>query len=654
MATKEQLERALRNADKAGDVAAAKRLASAIRNSEFDQPQAFVSAEPEKPENDIGFGQGLIAGAERGVKQTLGGITQKAAQSRKSQLDSSIESMIAKMESGELPQSPENMARLDKLQSQAVAIAQDLQGFEGLESEQRKEYAQTQQSAPVSSFVGNVAGQMAALPIPGLGQARLPAQMLAGGGAGALTGAIQPTIGDESNRDSSLLGGGVGAAAPAVLRPITNALSGGYRALTGSASGEAADVARFADERGLPLMTSDVVPPTTFAGGSARSLGEKIPIAGTGAPRADQQAARVNEIKKLSEQYGIPKDTEIVASLNRKADKLSSAAGKRYDATISAMGDTPIQLDSTIKTIDDQIAKYTRPGAVQNPSVIKALQDFKDQITAGDNNLELLRQNRTLFREIIKGEDTVLSDSAKRINDDVYRAITQDMQKGVESKLGTQAASALKQVDGIWAREAQQLKNTKLKNIFSKGEIKPEEATKMLFSNDRTEAKTLYDALDKKGRDNARAAIISRAAERANESPERFANEMKKLRSQADIFFRGEEKKQLEGMINYLEYTRQAGKAPVVTATGQQALQVGAPVGVMTDIATTGGLGTGAFATIGMASRAYESKPVRQLMLRMASIPKGSTQFEKTASILESELQKAATKAPQIEKEAKK
>jgi hypothetical protein len=42
MATKEQLERALRNADKAGDVAAAKRFASAIRNGEFQQEKSLI------------------------------------------------------------------------------------------------------------------------------------------------------------------------------------------------------------------------------------------------------------------------------------------------------------------------------------------------------------------------------------------------------------------------------------------------------------------------------------------------------------------------------------------------------------------------------------------------------------------------------------
>jgi hypothetical protein len=624
-----------------------------------DQVMAYAQSEFSKtqtaaPDAGVGFAQGLMSGAERGVKQTLGGITQKVAQARKSQLDSNIQDMIAKMQSGEIAASPENFSQLDNLQSQAVKLAQDLSGFEGLESSQRADYSKLQEAAPASSTIGNIAGQMVALPIPGLGQARLPAQMMVGASTGALTGAIQPTVGDESNTNETLMGAGIGGATPAVLRPITSAIGGAYRSAIGRQSPELQSVTRYADENKLPLMTSDVIPPTTFAGGSARSLGEKIPITGTGAPRAEQQVARVNELKKISDQYGIPSDTEIVESLNRKSDRLSAAAGKRYNSTIEAMADTPIPLNATIKTIDEQINQYTKPGAVQNPAVIGALQQFKDQITSGNNNLELLRQNRTLFRELIKGEDTVMSDSAKRVNDAVYRSITQDMQSAVASKLGSQSAAALRQVDGIWAREAQQLKNTKLKNIFSKGNIKPEEATKMLFSNDRTEAKTLYDALDTKGRQNARAAIISRAIDRANESPERFANEMKKLRNQSDVFFRGSEKKQLEGLVNYLNYTREAGKASLITPTGQQALQVGVPVGVMADISTTGGLGTAGFATIGLAARAYESKPVRNLMIKMASIPKGSTQFEKAAALLEQELQKAATKAPQsLEKENK-
>ncbi len=45
MATKERLEQALRNAHNAGDKAAAARFASAIKNGEYDQPQALTEAD---------------------------------------------------------------------------------------------------------------------------------------------------------------------------------------------------------------------------------------------------------------------------------------------------------------------------------------------------------------------------------------------------------------------------------------------------------------------------------------------------------------------------------------------------------------------------------------------------------------------------------
>jgi hypothetical protein len=78
-------------------------------------------------------------------------------------------------------------------------------------------------------------------------------------------------------------------------------------------------------------------------------------------------------------------------------------------------------------------------------------------------------------------------------------------------------------------------------------------------------------------------------------------------------------------MINYLDSTRQAGKAGVMTPTGQQLFQLGAPLGVV----ATGMQGIVAAVGFGGLARAYESKPFRQAMLRLNSMEKGSTAFEK-------------------------
>lgn len=627
------------------------RSAPAPQQAAQPKPSAGAAPSAKTPENsDVGIVDALGSGFKRGVEQTFGGIGQRVGEFAVSQNNSAIDEFARKIQDGEIPATQENLDRLDKMQSNSVRLAGQLSNVQNIESRKREEYAPTQESRPIASFVGNVGGQMAALPIPGV-QGRLPVQMAHGALSGGLSGYTQATTKEESASDNAGMGSLLGGAAPAVLRPITNVLGGAYRAIVGRPSQEVAQVAQYADEQNLPLMTSDVVEPQTFAGRAARSLGEKIPVAGTGAMRADQQAARVDQVRQIAEQYGAPNDAEIVASLTRKSDRLSQAAGNRYQRIIQSMGDTAIPLENTTRVIDQQLARYGQPGAAQNPAITNALQEFRDQITSGDNNLELLRQNRTLFRELIRGENGVMTDSGQQAANAVYRAITQDMTNGVTNTLGPESANALRQVDGIWAREAQELKNTKLKNIFSKGEIKPEEATKMLFSNDRSEARTLYDALDTAGRQNARAAIINRAVEKSADSPDRFVNEMRKLRNQSDIFFRGRDGRQLDGLINYLDYTREASRASVSTKSGQELMQVGVPAGIFADLAATGGAGTAGFATIGGLSRLYESRPVRNLMIRMASVPRGSTEFETLASAFEREVQKAAAKAPNADKE---
>lgn len=644
MPTKQQLESALRNAHKAGDASAAKRLANALKSGQFDQAQQA----PE--EQQVGRVEALSEGFVRGVEKSLGGLTQKAAEIRLDQLNQQASNLDKAMQSGEIAVTNESLMEMDKIQSEAVKIAQDLQGFEKSETSKRQSYAPIQEQRPILSAIGDVAGQVVSVPIPAA-RLGLPAQIALGGVEGAAIGAIQPTVGDETNVENIQSGAAFGAAAPAVLRPISSAAGAAYRGVTGQASPEAMSAINYSRNQNLPLMTSDVSPPGTFSGRAAQSLAEKIPVVGTGSARAGQQEARTAQVKNISEQYGLPSDEEIVKSLNRKSDQISNAAGKRYTQITDQMAGTVIDPIKTISVINGQLARLRKPGVIKNPKLTSILQSVSDDISSGPQDINILRENRTRFREEIKGESMTINDTEQRIIDSVYKAMTDDINKAVSDKLGPDTAASMRQADAIWAREANELKNTKLKNIFNKGDIKPEEASKMLFSNDKSEIKTLYSSLDTVGRKNAKAAIIQRAFERSDGSPDKFLNEMKKLKSQTYTFFRGKEGRDLNGLINYLQHTREAGKAAVTTKTGQEALQLGAPVAVMADIGTTGGAGTAGVAAYGLISRAYESPVVRDLMAKMSGLEPGSTAFEKVASRLEAELNKAAIAVPQTERQ---
>jgi hypothetical protein len=528
--------------------------------------------------------------------------------------------------------SDESMAKV--LQGMGGKITSDAKGNQIVELPSGR-YALNKPGLSPSDVASGIAKTGSFALAGGAAPATIAGQALAGGGASlAMQGGVQAAGGEDVDPQAVGMDALLGGAGQA----ISNTIGAGYRALTGSAD-KLDDTARsavnFAKEQDLPLMTTDVIEPKTFAGRSAQSLGEKIPIAGTGGAREAQQTARIDQIKKLAADYGVPNDEEIAKSVMRSTDKIKKAAGQRYDEIKAYMGVQPIPLNKTVQTIDDQIAKYTQAGAVSDPKVINALNNFKQQITAGDNNLELLRQNRTLFRELIKGDDVVLSDTAKRINDKVYRAMTDDMLSGVESKMGAQARTKLAEADSIYAREVNQIKNTKLKNILSKGDVKPEEATKMLFSADKSEFETLYRSLDKAGRDNARAAVVNKAitAFDTTDSPEKFLSAMDKLKPQVGVFFKGQERKQLDGLINYLDHTRQASKASTLTNSGQQLFQV-VPAAGAADVLSTGGVGLAATGTIGAMARIYESKPVRDILIRMSTVPKGSTQFERLSAEL--------------------
>jgi hypothetical protein len=436
----------------------------------------------------------------------------------------------------------------------------------------------------------------------------------------------------------ALLGGGGQA--------VSNIVSGAGRIFRGvDETTTAAQTAAFAKQNNLPLMTSDINPPGTFAGRSAQSLGEKIPIAGTGGLRETQQTARQNIVKETADRYGLPSYESIMQSLTNNVSRVKSSAGKRIESIKGAMGQDPVPLNNTIKAIDDFIAQSTAPGRAFDQATISRLQEFKDMISSGDNTLDALRANRTYFREFIKGDAPVLSSQADRANAIIYKSMTDDMADAVTNKLGARESARLRDADAVYAAEVSNVKNTKLKNILSKGSESPELVANAIFSKSPSDVARVYRALDQTGRQNARAAVVHKAFEQfaKSENPDMFASALKGMGPQIDIMFRGKDRAQIKGLIKYLESTKRAGQSSVVTPTGQQLFQLGA-VG---DIVYTGGSGTAGAAGVGGLARLYESRPVAELMLRLSSAKAGGAEFER----LSAELTRALTAQAQAQTE---
>ena len=129
--------------------------------------------------------------------------------------------------------------------------------------------------------------------------------------------------------------------------------------------------------------------------------------------------------------------------------------------------------------------------------------------------------------------------------------MTADMMTFAKDNLTPQEFTKLKNANAFYASEAEKLTKTKLKNILDKGDYNPETVKQQLFSKSQSEIDTLYKSLTFEGRENARAAIISRVIENGKYSasgltPNACAYELKRKKRKVDTFFKGKERKRLK------------------------------------------------------------------------------------------------------------
>ena len=450
---------------------------------------------------------------------------------------------------------------------------------------------------------------------------------------GAIEGA-QQVAGGDFDKWTAVTDAGLAA----LFRGAENVIMPLYHKMKGTPPQGMQDVIDFAKEHNLPIHTSDTSPPRTFPAKAAVNTGEKVPVTGTGGMRNKQYEARQKLVDKVGDKYGDPNPDEIFQSLKDHKSKFHNAAGKRYQQISGDMADTVIDPVNTVSVVDQQLRKLTQEGRIQNPNLAKKLEEVAYDLLGGDQTFELLKQNRTSFREKIVGDSMKVSDTESRIIDSVYDAMTKDLYESVSDNLGPQVADKWKQANRIYRHEADTIKKTKLKNIFDKGDVTPELVNSMLFSGKKSEVKELFASLTPKGRRAARSGLISKAIEKSKGSPDVFVNELKKLENSTNIFFRGTDRRFIEGVKSYLNTTKRSGQAGVATKTGQENLQVGGLLGMGYDLSSTGGKYTGLALAYGAMARGYESKKVRDLLYRIAQYSKYKKDLPPEAIALGKEL----------------
>jgi len=388
-------------------------------------------------------------------------------------------------------------------------------------------------------------------------------------------------------------------------------------------------------KRGVRVMTSDVIPPKTIIGKAARGLGEKIPFAGTSGPRAAQAGERVAAVKDFVNQYGGANPGALDAVTDNLIKTRGAAIGKLVatkDSVIKGIsGNVPV--DRTLTKIDEQIAVLKGINAPAYAPVITKLEQFKGELAQG-KTLDQIEGNRKLLGDLFTDPSlaAIKTDGQKALNK-IYAPLRAEMGTYIRSMGGAQKFSAWQSANQKLASLAGELDNATLRGVLKTGEDTPENVAKLLFSAKKSDVSRLYQNLSPVGRSRAQAAILHRAMEKAQSiapdgnaviSPERFVNEVSKLGQSVGVFFKGGDAQAVEGLTRLINATRQAGVANINPTTGAQVL----PYAIYGAFTSALGPINGALAAggTGLLARAYESAPVRDLLLRLAKTRQGSKQ----------------------------
>jgi hypothetical protein len=514
-----------------------------------------------------------------------------------------------------------------------------------------KEYLR--ETAPVSSFVGELTGgAMASIPAIRGAQGVLAGTRLAGAAPligeaayGALYGSGEA---GEGNRLQGAAFGGLGGLAGGAL--INRFLPGGPGTFTGAPRTNVPSTSRFSGQQispeqiiaagrqsDIPVMTSDVIPPTTRMGRLTQSVGEIMPL-GTAGIRREQKVARENAVENLLADYGVSVDSDIASEVVSNLNQSRSATISRYtdmkeNVIQQFAGSGDVAATKSVSAIDGLLSNLKAENLPQQLGpLVRQLEDVRNSLT-GPGDLAKIEANRkTLFN--LKSDPNLASipDKSEKAFQKVYTALNEDMGDYIKANGTAKDFNLWKVANTKLARTADELRVGGLKNVLNKGEFDPTTVTKMLTGSKPADVRTLFTSLNKDGRESARLLLIQDAAKRAMNrdtgdiDPNKFARAVSDMSDNFGQFFGASDMRRVKGLAEVLRATRRAQSASALPETGAQLVPF-ATMGSFGGLGTLLGLsfpeGLALSAGFGASKRFYESKPARDLLLRISQASGG-------------------------------
>ncbi len=518
-----------------------------------------------------------------------------------------------------------------------------------------KEYGTT---TALSGLAGGVATSIAATPVRVAGWINKSAPFLERAAKYALVSAPVETFRATQNLqegetvpqaaqrglETAAIAGPFGAFLEKGVGAVTNV----GRALVGGAKKgpitEADKIIQAGKEANIPVRTTSVYPPQSWAGKKLEAASDIVPLVGTGGGLVKTQEARQKAAEDFVRQYVPEAESnsawlqDITTQVKDKHGKMIEKFGNLKNRVLQrpkyntiAGQEISIPTPKLTEAIDKKLAEIQpnyetemKRGPGQFSKMREELLGMRAQAAEnkGLNALETVRD--TYSKKFVANDPGALD-----FENLFYPSLKEDMGNFLKSKspadykkwqIGNQELQTL----------GKEVKKTSLSSIMNKGDIVPESAKNILLSKNASEVEILAKYLDNKGKQSAKSVIVEDMMARSklkgeeNIDPDKFLESLSQRQNQIKTFFSKQEQDAIEGLKRALQATKRSGKYAKSTP-----LQMG--------VGTLGAAGFGSLlpgltqslmgvaGAVAVGGRIYQSKTMRDTLVALGRVKQNST-----------------------------
>lgn len=347
---------------------------------------------------------------------------------------------------------------------------------------------------------------------------------------------------------------------------------------------------------------------------------------------------------------------EIVKnSGNLKAFRAKMIADKLYTKVGDLAGNNQVRIASTEKAVDDAI-KEIGTAKIPDKSTLGLLETIQTSLKdkSSPNTFETLRKFRSdlggLVNDYYKGSNAIVGQNGAGVIQKIKNAVEDDMQNFALKDGGVPGLStAWKRADSFYKNQVVPYKASAIAKAF-KGANTDEIYGQFIKSGKGSRAQNFYNALDPKGQAAVRYGMVNNALEKSTAengvfSPAKFSQSLEKNKSASGVFFKGQDKFELDGFTKLMRHAERAGQYAENPPTGNRIIPLALAALAGTGSVLNAPVTAGVIGSTWLVKALFTTDAGKKLLLSIGSMEPGSPMMSKTIEKYMPEIMNAAKEA---------